>query len=267
MAAHLRQASPKALGQALVDRVQTLPSMAQNSSRVTMASSLEQQYKGSSGYSASPNSFAAAYKDITDLAFKLHEKADGVLGPKSPITKIFDALEGNPAKQKNIQGYIFEIETANKLYAQGYKIEAFGKNYYVKEVGVPREFDLFVSKNGQKTLIECKNLDWNASKMESKMGVIGQQQKIATSLGYGFEVHSKQPIPEAWKVQFRKMGIRYRETGPLKSPQTVKECAFCNEIPQKLQRCSQCKAVHYCGVSCQKSDWVYHESTCKPRSK
>ncbi len=38
-------------------------------------------------------------------------------------------------------------------------------------------------------------------------------------------------------------------------------CTFCNKCCE-YNKCSKCKTVHYCNVSCQKSDWSNHKKTC-----
>ncbi|KAG1746939.1 hypothetical protein EDB19DRAFT_1688539 [Suillus lakei] len=44
----------------------------------------------------------------------------------------------------------------------------------------------------------------------------------------------------------------------------VRKCNACRES-SNLKRCSGCHKVWYCSVSCQKSHWVRHIFTCKPR--
>lgn len=40
----------------------------------------------------------------------------------------------------------------------------------------------------------------------------------------------------------------------------VSSCFVCHATGQK--RCTRCKAIHYCSVDCQKSDWKRHRRTC-----
>eukprot|EP00438_Fugacium_kawagutii_P012521 Skav208181 [mRNA] locus=scaffold2530:197906:199225:+ [translate_table: standard] len=47
---------------------------------------------------------------------------------------------------------------------------------------------------------------------------------------------------------------------------TPANCAGCGKLLQRLQRCSQCRAVSYCDHSCQKGDWQFHKRLCSKRS-
>lgn len=207
MATRLGNAKPSALGQTLVNELAKTPFIMKDESRATMATSLVNRTQGNMTNLIPVESPAHVYKTTLENALTTHKDATGILGSTSPITKIADALENNQLKHHHIDGYFYEIETANKLHAQGHKVEAFGVKLYAKELGVPREFDLVTLKNGQKTLVECKNIDWGRAKMESKFGVLVQQHKIAQKLGYSFEVHSKTAVPEIWQAKFREHGI------------------------------------------------------------
>jgi hypothetical protein len=48
---------------------------------------------------------------------------------------------------------------------------------------------------------------------------------------------------------------------------TGRACAGCGIMAQdsengKLQDCSRCRSVRYCGKACQKVDWPGHKATC-----
>lgn len=47
---------------------------------------------------------------------------------------------------------------------------------------------------------------------------------------------------------------------------TPAECAGCGKAiqpMQRIQRCSQCRAVSYCDHTCQKADWRFHKRLCR----
>lgn len=46
---------------------------------------------------------------------------------------------------------------------------------------------------------------------------------------------------------------------------TAAECAGCGKALQRIQRCSQCRAVSYCDHTCQKADWRFHKRLCQRR--
>ncbi|CAF1647554.1 unnamed protein product [Adineta ricciae] len=39
-------------------------------------------------------------------------------------------------------------------------------------------------------------------------------------------------------------------------------CSQCLNLSNDLKRCSQCRQVFYCSVSCQRQDWIYHRHEC-----
>jgi hypothetical protein len=43
----------------------------------------------------------------------------------------------------------------------------------------------------------------------------------------------------------------------------VTACAVCKKSNLPLQKCSRCKAVSYCSITCQKAAWPTHKATCK----
>lgn len=57
------------------------------------------------------------------------------------------------------------------------------------------------------------------------------------------------------KIGFSKIG---------KCELLVKECALCdNRRRKKLEVCSQCYSIFYCGKKCQRRDWSRHKKVCK----
>jgi len=42
-------------------------------------------------------------------------------------------------------------------------------------------------------------------------------------------------------------------------------CAGCGQSDADMQRCSTCKEVWYCSVSCQNNNWRKHKKKCKPK--
>lgn len=49
----------------------------------------------------------------------------------------------------------------------------------------------------------------------------------------------------------------------LSSKERGKRCDFCFLDSNKLLRCSKCKFMYYCSVSCQHQDWGMHKQECK----
>ncbi|KAI3609917.1 zinc finger mynd domain-containing protein 17 [Moniliophthora roreri] len=45
--------------------------------------------------------------------------------------------------------------------------------------------------------------------------------------------------------------------------QACNHCFKDENVDHKLAKCSQCKAVAYCGSVCQKADWKHHKAICK----
>ena len=48
---------------------------------------------------------------------------------------------------------------------------------------------------------------------------------------------------------------------PLKN--SVRTCATCHAIREKMMRCSQCRQTVYCNAECQKNDWASHKLSCQ----
>jgi hypothetical protein len=52
------------------------------------------------------------------------------------------------------------------------------------------------------------------------------------------------------------------------SPQVKYQCQGCkNILGLKAKKCTGCKSVRYCNVSCQKADWKNHKIICKTFNK
>ena len=47
------------------------------------------------------------------------------------------------------------------------------------------------------------------------------------------------------------------------------ECKVCKKESKEMKTCSQCKAVHYCSITCQKQDWNLggHKLGCQKNPK
>jgi hypothetical protein len=65
------------------------------------------------------------------------------------------------------------------------------------------------------------------------------------------EIHDSPPAPES-QTPSRKCG---------RPGCTVTEL----QMKARMQKCDRCKAVRYCGRSCQVADWPVHKSHCKPK--
>ena len=50
-----------------------------------------------------------------------------------------------------------------------------------------------------------------------------------------------------------------------KEGRKVRECAMCGATATKMQTCSMCRRVYYCGPQCQKADWKMHKLHCKKK--
>ena len=44
--------------------------------------------------------------------------------------------------------------------------------------------------------------------------------------------------------------------------ESASSCSHCGNQPAKLQQCSRCKQVAYCGADCQNADWKKHKKKC-----
>lgn len=44
-------------------------------------------------------------------------------------------------------------------------------------------------------------------------------------------------------------------------------CFVCKTTDQKLTRCASCLIAHYCGQSCQRTDWPSHRKVCKKEAR
>lgn len=52
-------------------------------------------------------------------------------------------------------------------------------------------------------------------------------------------------------------------SNPVSVAKNVK-CAGCNHLFERVQNCSRCLAVQYCGRACQTAHWTQHKRVCKP---
>lgn len=50
--------------------------------------------------------------------------------------------------------------------------------------------------------------------------------------------------------------------GPRMFSQPAEACSICGEL-DKNKKCSKCKSIYYCGLSCQAADWFQHKKNCK----
>ena len=47
----------------------------------------------------------------------------------------------------------------------------------------------------------------------------------------------------------------------------AKICASCARVKESMKQCTQCKAVYYCTVLCQKAHWKVHKQACLAAAK
>ncbi|KAK0486653.1 hypothetical protein EDD18DRAFT_1360662 [Armillaria luteobubalina] len=62
--------------------------------------------------------------------------------------------------------------------------------------------------------------------------------------------------------------VRYEADGSVTFEKNVviasDACAACEKRDMRLQKCSRCKKVSYCGPECQKAHWKKHKPVCVP---
>jgi hypothetical protein len=51
----------------------------------------------------------------------------------------------------------------------------------------------------------------------------------------------------------------YEESGVQQIPGVSSPCCFACIASFRIQKCSRCKEVFYCGIRCQKDDWKHHK--------
>ncbi|UJR27390.1 hypothetical protein I4U23_008680 [Adineta vaga] len=49
----------------------------------------------------------------------------------------------------------------------------------------------------------------------------------------------------------------------LSSSSTSTYCCQCLNVSNDLKRCSKCRQISYCSISCQRQDWIYHKYECE----
>ncbi|MBS0625443.1 MAG: zinc finger MYND domain-containing protein [Verrucomicrobia bacterium] len=49
-------------------------------------------------------------------------------------------------------------------------------------------------------------------------------------------------------------------------PMDMKVCEACKKTAEKMQVCSKCRFTTYCGVKCQRDDWLRHKNDCSKLS-
>ena len=60
----------------------------------------------------------------------------------------------------------------------------------------------------------------------------------------------------------RNLNIQPTRKQPEIPLQPVECCTMCQQPGRDLKRCARCKAVKYCSVECQRSNWSTHKLSC-----
>ncbi|THU85533.1 hypothetical protein K435DRAFT_822386 [Dendrothele bispora CBS 962.96] len=163
--------------------------------------------------------------------------------------------------------------TAAKRYAEAIKLarthppfdclgDKFGKEKPNEEVAkTTKNWELFVAKHVKETkenlLTLIGNDIWN-------VGIAKALDEIAETgnvTGAGLRKESMNIIPMT----------RVEGDGTVNIVQNVvlatDGCARCGKRDVKLQRCSGCLKIAYCGRDCQTADWKNHKTVCAKKSK
>ena len=148
--------------------------------------------------------------EVLQKAADVLKDVPGAFGKDGVFTKVIEC--GSVAdKLGTARGAAYEIEKAYELMRRGKVITRIGEKIegILNNNKFRIEFDIATSD----TLIECKNIDWSKVKeLDGLRGQFGKQYKVATEIAKkGYELHSKNPIPESLKEWLTKKGIKFFE--------------------------------------------------------
>ena len=70
-------------------------------------------------------------------------------------------------------------------------------------------------------------------------------------------------INKVWEVVdvLREEALEFRKNNKKTKTKKVGVCVVCNS--PALLKCGKCRRACYCGVECQRSDWLHHKEICE----
>jgi hypothetical protein len=148
-------------------------------------------------------------------AKELFVNIPGAMGDNGPLRQILKRGKIGLNADSSLKGAVYELEKALELESKGEKVIEFGK-----KIG-GREFDIITKTKA----LECKNISWERFQVGESLvtekqikdlinktqSTFSQQKQFAEEFGLKFEIHSKNKIPENWKIWFSEKNINFFE--------------------------------------------------------